>query len=175
MNLMNEDESKTFNCDLNDSNLFNCILDEVGEKDLDSLSTTVSISQDKTYINCMNASLVTCLRNNRKELDFPQVQLKISKDENGDWVIKQINLIVDKQFNDALIFERINQCLKFVKKGCNLDSSIQLSVIQPEIREDLKYFKIKLTEVSQLLQEIRDEKSKKENLFSIFKDISSNQ
>jgi len=172
---MNEDEIKTFNCDLNDRNLFNCILDEVGDKDLNSLSTESSIVQDKTFINCINASLVTCLRNNREELDFPQVQLKIVKNEGGDWLINEINIIVDRQFDDDLIFARINQCLKFVKKSCNLDKNIKLSVIQPEIREDLKYFKVKLTEVNQLLQEIRDDKSKKENLFSIFKDISSNQ
>jgi len=104
---MNEEEIKIFNCDLNDNNLFNCILNEVGEKDLDSLSTTTSIAHDKTYINCINASLVTCLRNNREKLDFPQVQLHITKNESGDWLIKQINIIVDKEFDDALIFEKL--------------------------------------------------------------------
>ncbi|MFX1419011.1 MAG: hypothetical protein ACFE9N_08845 [Promethearchaeota archaeon] len=172
---MNEDEVKIFNCDLNDKNLFNCILEEVGEKDLNSLSTTSSIMQDKTYINCINASLVTCLRNNRDELDFPQVQLQITKNQSGDWLIKQINIIVDRRFEDALIFQKVNQCLKFVKKGCNLDKSIQISIIQSEFKEDLKYYKVKLTEVNELLQEIRDDKLKKENLFSIFKGISSNK
>ncbi|UCC19416.1 MAG: hypothetical protein JSV62_15140 [Promethearchaeota archaeon] len=172
---MNEDEIKIFNCDLNDTNLFNCILDEVGENDLNSLSTTTSTVYDKTYINCINASLVTCLRNNRDSLEFPQVQLQITKNHRGEMLINQINIIVDKRFDDDLIFERINQCLRFVKKGCSLDDSVQLSIIQPEIKNDLKYFKVKLTEVSQLLQEIRDDKSKKENLFSIFKEISSNK
>ncbi|MFW9876922.1 MAG: hypothetical protein ACFFG0_27830, partial [Candidatus Thorarchaeota archaeon] len=154
---------------------FNCILDELGEKDLNSLSTTASLIQDKTYLNCINASLVTCLRNNRDQLEFSQVQLKIKKNEEGNWLIKQINIIVDRQFDDGLLFEKINQCLKFVKKGCNFDNSIQLSVIQSEIKEDLKYFKVKLKEVNQLLQEIRDDKSKKENLFSIFKNVNSNK
>ena len=172
---MSEDEIKIFNCDLNDSNLFNCILNEVGEKDLNSISTNASITHDKTYINCINASLVTCLRNNKDQLEFPQVQIKVKKTEKNDWLIKQINIIVNKQSDDTLILKRINQCLKFVKKGCSLDNSIQLSVIHSEIKEDLKYFKVKLTEVKHLLQEIRDDKSKKENLFSIFKKISSNQ
>jgi len=172
---MDKDEIRIFNCDLNDSNIFDCILDEVGEKDLNTLSTNASIVHDKSYINCINASLVTCLRNSRKELDFPRVQLQITKNESGDWLIKQINIIVDKQFDDDLIFVRINQCLKFLKKGCNIDDSIQLSVIHSEIKEDLKYYKVKLLEANRLLQELRDDKSKKEKLFSLFKNMASNE
>ncbi|MFX1303655.1 MAG: hypothetical protein ACFFBV_03840 [Promethearchaeota archaeon] len=170
---MDESEIRVFECDLNESNLFSCILNELDEKDLNTLSTDVSIIHDKSYINCINASLVTCLRNNREELDFPRVELQITRNESGDWIIKQINIVVEKQFDDDLIFERINQCLKFLKKGCNIDDSIQLSVIHSEIKEDLKYYKIKLLETNRLLQEIRDDKSKKENLFSIFRKIAS--
>lgn len=172
---MDENEVRVFDCDLNDTNLFNCILEEVGEKDLNTLSTTAPIAHDKTYINCINASLVTCLRNNREELDFPQVQLHIIKNESGDWLVKQINIIVDKQFDDNLIYERINQCLKFVKKGCKIHDSIQLSVIHSEIKQDLKYYKVELTEINQLIQQVRDDKSKKEKLFSIFRDMVSNK
>jgi hypothetical protein len=172
---MYENETKTFNCDLNKTNLFSCILDEVGEKDINTLSTTAPVIHDKTYINCINASLVTCLRNNRKELDFPQIQLQIIRSEGGDWLIKQINIIVDKQIDDDLIYERINQCLKFVKKGCSIDDSIRLSIIHSETKQDLKYYKVKLTEMEHLLQQVRDDKSKKEKLFSIFRDMASNK
>lgn len=172
---MDDSEIRVFDCDLNDTNLFNCILNEVGEEDLNTLSTDVPIIHDKSYINCINASLVTCLRKNREELDFPRIQLQITKNEIGDWLIKQININVEKKFDDDLIFERINQCLKFLKKGCNIDDSIQLSVIHSEIKEDLKYYKVKLLETNRLLQEIRDDKSKKENLFSLFRKVASNE
>lgn len=170
---MSDNNEKTFECNLNDDNLFNCILDEVGEKDLNSLSVSVTSLTDKTYINCINASLVNCLKNNKEELDFPQVQLQIIKDESKQWIINQINIIVDTQFDDDLITNRINQCLKFVKKACTMDESIQLSIIQTETEENLKYFKLKLNEVNQLFQEVKNDKSKKEELFSLFKNIAS--
>jgi len=169
-----EKEQRTFSCDLDDTNLFNCILTEVGEEDLNSLLISAPTMPDKTYINCINASLVTCLRNNREELDFPEVQLQIEKKESGDWVINKINIIVDKLFDDNLINERINQCLKFVKKSCDVDDSIQLSVIHSEIKDDLKYYKIELLKINQLLQEIKTDKSKKEALFSLFKNVANN-
>jgi len=171
---MSENE-KIFECNLNDTNLFNCILNEIGEKDLNSLSVTELKLPDKTYVNCINASLVNCLKNNKEQLDFPQVQLQIIKDKNYEWLINQINIIVDMQFDDNLITERINQCLKFVKKICTIDDSIQLSIIQSEIKEDLKYYKIKLNEINQLLQEIKKDKSKKVELFSLFKNIANNK
>ncbi|MFX1467054.1 MAG: hypothetical protein ACFFB8_00205 [Promethearchaeota archaeon] len=169
------EEERIFSCDLNDTNLFNCILKEVGEEDLNSLSNSAPNVHDKTYINCINASLVICLRNNREELDFPDVQLQIKKKEGGDWVIKQINIIVDKLFDDNLIYERINQCLKFLKKSCDIDDSIQLSVIHSEIKEDLKYYKVELRKINQLLEELRDDKLKKEKLFTIFTNVASNK
>ena len=170
-----EKEEKIFSCDLNDTNLFNCILDEVGEQNITYLSSSVSTLYDKTYINCINASLVTCLRNNREELDFPRIQLKTTKNESEELLIKHINIIVDKDFKDDLIRERINQCLKFVRKACTLNDSIQLSVIHSEVKEDLKYYKVELTKISQLLENIREDKTKKENLFSLFRDIASNK
>lgn len=172
---MKENEIRIFNCDLNDTNLFNCILDELGEKDLNSLSITASKVQDKTYFNCINASLVTCLRKNREELDFPQVQLQTIRSESGYWLVKQINIIVDRQIDDALVYERINQCLKFVKRGCSIDDSIQLSVIHSEVKEDLKHYKVKLLEINQILEEIKDDKTKKEKLFSLFRNQASNE
>jgi len=172
---MDENELNVFECDLNDSSLFSCILEEVGEANIDRLSTATPILSNKTLINCINASLVNCLRNNREELDFPRVQLKILKIETGDFLIKHINIIVDKQFNDDLIFERINQCLKFVRRACIVDDSIQLSIIQSEIKEDFKYYKVELTKINQLLENIKDEKSKKEKLFSLFRDMASNE
>lgn len=169
---MDESEKKIFECDLNDTNLFNCILEEVGEEDVKTISTSTPLVQDKTFLNCLNASLVNCLRNNKEVLDFPRVQLKIIKNESGDWLINQINIIVDKQFNDDLLYERINQCLKFVNRACKIDDSIQFSIIQSEFKEDLKYYKVKLTEIDQLFKQIRDDKSKKEKLFSIFRNVA---
>lgn len=170
---MDKSEKKIFECDLNDNNLFNCILEEVGEEDVKTISTSTPLVQDKTFLNCLNASLVNCLRNNKEVLDFPHVQLQIVKNENDDWLINQINIIVDKQFNDDLIYERINQCLKFVNRACKINDSIQFSIIQSEFKEDLKYYKVKLTEIDQLFKQIRDDKSKKEKLFSIFRNIAS--
>ncbi len=172
---MDENEIRIFNCDLNDTNLFNCILEELGEKDLNSLSIAAPIVHNKTYFNCINASLVTCLRKNREELDFHQVQLQIIRSESGDWLIKQINIIVDKQIADDLVYERINQCLKFVKKGCSIDDSIQLSLVHSEVKEDLKQYKVKLLEINQFIEEIKDDKRKKEKLFSLFRDMVSNK
>ena len=172
---MSENDEKIFECNLNDTNLFNCILNEVGEKDLNLLSDSAPSLPDKTYINCINASLVNCLKNNKEELEFPQVQLQIIKDESEEWLINQINIIVDTQFDDDLITERINQCLKFVKKACTIDESIQLSIIYTEIKDNLKYYKIKLNEINQLLQEVKNDNSKKEELFSLFKKIASNK
>ena len=89
---MNENETRIFECDLNDTNLFSCILEDIGEEVISAISTSSQIINDKTFINCINASLVTCLRNNRAELDFPKVQLKTKKSESGEWLIKQINI-----------------------------------------------------------------------------------
>jgi hypothetical protein len=172
---MDDDKLNVFECDLNDSNLFNCILEEVGEDDIDTLVTTSTALSNKTFINCLNASLVNCLRNNREELDFPRVQLKTIKNESGELVIKEINILVNKQFNDNLINERINQCLKFVKKACYIDNSIQLSIIKSEIKEDLKYYNVELTKINDLLENVKDDKSKKEKLFSLFRDITSDK
>jgi len=172
---MNQNEIKTLNCDLNDTNLFNCILEEVGEEDVNNLSTSTQHIQDKTFINCLNASLVNCLRINREELDFPKVQLQLIKIEGENWLIKQINIIVDTQFDDELIYERINQCLKFVKKACKTDETIQLSIIKSEVKESLKYYKVQLTKINQLLEQVRENKSKKERLFSLFRDMASNK
>ena len=171
---MDENEIKIFECDLNDTDLFKCILDEVGEEDIDIISTKSPVIQNKTFLNCLNASLVNCLRINKEELDFPHVQLQTIKNESGDWLIKHINIIVNKKFNDDLIYERVNQCLKFVKKACNIDDTVKLSVVESEIKQDLKYYKVKLTEIDQLLQQIRDDNFKKEKLFSIFREIRSN-
>ena len=170
---MNEKETKIFNCDLNDTNLFSCILEELDEKDLNALSTNASILPNKTVINCLNASLVNCLRNNKEELEFPQVQLYIIKNENNDWLIDQINIIVDNLFDDKIMIQRVNQCLKFVRNACKIDESIELSTIQSEIKEDLKYYKIKLTEIERLFHEIKENESKKEKLFSLFKNVSN--
>ncbi|MFX0002017.1 MAG: hypothetical protein ACFE9C_01120 [Candidatus Hodarchaeota archaeon] len=172
---MNENELNVFECNLNDTNLFNCILEEVGELDIDTLSVTTSILSDKTFINCLNASLVNCLRNNRKELEFPHVQIQTIKNETGGLLIKKINIIVDKQLKDELIYSRINQCLKFVRNACKIDDSVQLSIIQSEIKEDLKYYQVELTKINELLKNVRDNKVKKEKLFSIFKNMASNK
>jgi len=172
---MNENETRIFDCDLNDTNLFSCILEDIGEVDISTISANAPIIKNKTYINCINASLVTCLRNNREELDFPKVQLKAEKNESGEWLIKQINIIVDKEFEDNLLFEKVNQCLKFVKKACILADTIQMSAITSETKEDLKYYKVKLLEINKLFQEIKDDKSKKEELFSLFRNIGSNK
>lgn len=172
---MNENETRIFECDLNDTNLFSCILEDIGEEDLSAISTSSSVINDRTFINCINASLVTCLRNNRAELDFPKVQLKTKKNESGEWLIQQINIIVDKEFDDNLIFQKVNQCLKFVKKACGHADTIQMSVITSETMEDLKYYKVKLLEIDKLFQEIKDDKSKKEELFSLFRNIGSNK
>ncbi len=172
---MDKNESNIFECDLNNSNLFSCILEEVGETDINTLATTTPILPDKTFINCLNASLVNCLRNNSEELDFPRVQLKTITNESGDVLIKQINIIVDKVFNDDLINKRINQCLKFVRKACKIDDSIQLSMIQSEIKEDLKYYKVELTKINHLLESIKEDKFKKEKLFSLFKNMASDK
>ena len=107
---MNDNELKTFDCDLNDSNLFNCILKEVGEEGIDTISPSTQEIQDRIFINCINASLVNCLRLNREELDFPKVQLEMTKNENGTWLIKKISIVVDKHIEDKLVYERINQC-----------------------------------------------------------------
>jgi hypothetical protein len=171
MKSMDENTVKVFDCDLNDNNLFSCILEEVGETDINVISATSRIP-DKTFINCLNASLVNCLRNNRKELDFPSVQLQTIKKESGDWLIKQISISVNKKFDDDLIYQKINQCLKFVKRACKLDDSIQFSFIQPEIKENLKHYKVQLAEINQLLENIRDDESKKVKLFSLFRNIS---
>jgi hypothetical protein len=171
---MEEKELNVFECNLNDSNLFNCILEQLGETDIDTLTTSTQSMPDKTFLNCLNASIINCLRNNRKELDFPRVQLKTIKNENEDLLIQQINIIVDKQFNDDLIYARINQCLKFVRKACDIDDSIQLSIIHSEIREELKYFKVELNRINQLLDDVKEDKSKKEKLFTIFRDMASN-
>jgi hypothetical protein len=114
---MSDIESKTFNCDLNDSNLFSCILKEVGEEEINTISSSTQIIQDKTFLNCINASLVNCLRLNREELDFPKVKLELIKNESGTWLINQINIIVDKIIEDKLVYERIGQCLNFVNNS----------------------------------------------------------
>jgi len=167
---LNKNEQKVFNCDLNDTNLFSCILEEVKDN---TFSKKDPIVHDRTFLNCLNASLVNCLRNDREELEFPKIQLHIIRNESGEWLISQINIMVDKLFDDAIIYERINQCLKFIKRACKIDESIQFSIFQSEIKEDLKYYKVKLTEIEQLFKEIRDDNSKKESLFSLFKNLSS--
>jgi len=172
---MNENDLSIFECNLNDSNLFNCILEEVGEANIDKIPIDAPKIPDKTFINCLNALLVNCLRNNRRELDFPRIQLKTVKNKNGDLLIKQINIIVDKQFDDFLIYQRINQCLRFVRKACIIDDSIQLSTIQSEIKEDLKHYNVELIKINQLLKNVRDDKLKKERLFSLFKSMSSDK
>ena len=172
---MDEDKLNVFECNLNDSNLFNCILEEVGEDNINNIEISSPVFSNKTFINCLNASLVNCLRNNREELDFPQIQLKTMKNESGELLIKEINIIVSKQFNDDLIDDRINQCLKFVKKACYVDDSIQLSMIKSEIKEDLKYYKVELTKINELLENVKDDKLKKEKLFSLFRDMASDK
>ena len=175
LNSMDEDKLNVFECNLNDSNLFNCILEEVGEDNINNIEISSPVFSNKTFINCLNASLVNCLRNNREELDFPQIQLKTMKNESGELLIKEINIIVSKQFNDDLIDDRINQCLKFVKKACYVDDSIQLSMIKSEIKEDLKYYKVELTKINELLENVKDDKLKKEKLFSLFRDMASDK
>ncbi|MFX1388860.1 MAG: hypothetical protein ACFE9Z_02210 [Promethearchaeota archaeon] len=170
---MNQNNIKTFNCDLNDTNLFSCILEELGEENVVNLSEPPQIVQDKTFINCLNASLVNCLRINREELDFPKVQLELSLTKDENWLIKQVNIVVDKQFDDNLIYDRINQCLKFVKKACNTDEKIKFSIIKSEIKEDLKNYQVQLSELNQLIRQVRKDESIKEKLFSLFRDISS--
>jgi len=171
---MSENEERTFDCNLNDTNLFNCILNEVGENNLNGLSENSQISMDETMINCINASLAVCLRNKKEELEFPEVKVKTYKTESGKWMIKEINVITNEQLNEDLIYSRINQCLKFVKKGCDVDDSIEFSIIKLKEREDLKKYKIELIKLNKWLNNIRDDKSKKEKLFTLFRDIESN-
>ncbi len=172
---MNQDEIKTFQCDLDDSNLFNCILEELGDEDIDQFPNSSKQISDKTFINCLNASLVNCLRINRKKLDFPNVHLELAKSSDKNWHIKQINIIVDKQLNDNLIYDRINQCLKFVKQVCKIGEDIQLSIIKSEDKGDLKDFKVQLKELNQILNKIRENKSEKERLYSIFRNMTLNK
>jgi len=166
---MSQNEEKTFVCNLEDTDLFNCILNEVGEKDIESISQDLPITLDETIINCINASLVICLRNLKDKLETLEVQVKLSKYESGKWIIKNINIIVSKDVNDDLINSRINQCLKFVKKGCATDDSINFSIVKTESKEDLKHYKIKLLELNKWLDDIRDDKVKREKLFTLFK------
>lgn len=172
---MNENNSNIIECNLNDSNLFNCILEELGEADIDRILIDRPQMPAKTFINCLNASLVNCLRNNREELDFPRIQLKTSKNKSGDWLISQINIIVDRKFDEFLVYQRINQCLRFIRKACLIDDSVQLSTIHSEIKEELKHYKVELTKLNHLLETFKDDKLKKEKLFSLFKSMSSNK
>jgi hypothetical protein len=172
---MSQNETKTFDCDLNNTNLFSCILKEVGEKDLNTLSSSTEDVQNKTFVNCLNASLVNCLRLNKEELDFPKVKLQLARSGEKSWLIKQINIIVDKKLEDNLIFERINQCLKFVKHICKTGESIKFSIINLEIKENLKHYKVQLKEINQLLDQVREDKSKKESLFTLFRDMALNK
>ncbi len=58
---------------------------------------------------------------------------------------------------------------------CKIDESIQLSILHTEIKENLKYYKLKLNEVNQLLQKVKNDKSKKDELFSLFNKIANNK
>ncbi|MFX1572961.1 MAG: hypothetical protein ACFFB0_09435 [Promethearchaeota archaeon] len=170
---MNQNEEKIFVCNLDDTNLFNCILNEVGEKDLDIISQDLPVKHDETIINCVSASLVVCLRNLKDKLETLEVQVKLSKYENGNWIINHINVIVSEDVSDDLINSRINQCLKFIKRGCATDESINFSIIKSESKENLNNYEIKLLELNKWLDNLRDDKKKKERLFTLFKNIKS--
>ncbi|MFX1313165.1 MAG: hypothetical protein ACFFHD_11215 [Promethearchaeota archaeon] len=171
---MNKHEEKTFKCNLDDSNLFNCILNEVGGKDLDVILEDLPVIMDETIINCINASLIVCLRNVKKELGSLNVQVKLLRVKDRNWIISQINIIVSDNINDDILTSRINQCLKFLKRGCASDESIKFSIIKSESKEDLSYYKVKLLELNEWLANIREDNIKKENLFSLFKNIKLN-
>ena len=172
----NEREKRKFKCDLTNSNLFNCILNDLEEEDLKNISEDPSRFQSETILNCLGAGIITCLGNRLKNWDIerldPQVEFSAERNDQGFWRFKSIEIRVNETETDNLVVNTINQCLKFIKKSCQISDHVDLSLMKVEVIKDLKDFKLKILEMKDWLKDIKTDKVKSENLFDSLKKIA---
>ncbi len=172
-------EEKIIKCDLDDTDLFNCILSYLDEPYLDKIARDPSILHSKTIMNCLNAGLITCLRNQKYTIESetyrPEIELLAIKNEKEVWRISQVKVILEKKIANKFVIENIKKCVKFIKKGCKIREDVQFSIINQESVKNLSHFKVELLELKSWLRNIKSEKAKQEELFSFFKELSSDE
>lgn len=172
-------ENLTFQCDLYDKDLFNCILRNLEEPNLEELTGNVSVVDDIALDGCLKAGLVTCLRNNAEEFELeghrPKVEVHAILTEKGRWKIQSFNLIVSNRINDEFAIQRINQCIKFIKSNCNVHKSVDFNLKNPEPSHELKHFKLELQEAKSWLDEIKNDNQQKTELLDTFNRIAKSK
>lgn len=163
---------KIIKCNVEDENLFDCIVKELYGEDYDRVINDPTLFQNEVIVNCVNAGLVSCLGGKKSDLkakisDY-EIELVIIKTENKVWRVRDIIIKVDIAADDKLIIKGIESCLKYIKNSCNINKEIEFTIENIHSSESFKNLKVHLEEIKEWISEVRDDKAKQEKLFKLF-------
>ncbi|MHA2183082.1 MAG: hypothetical protein ACXAAH_16815 [Promethearchaeota archaeon] len=164
---------KTFQCDLKENTIRECILSELKDGNVKLFIKHPQNNINEEILNCLNTGIISCLQNLQlKRNDFSSVgEVTVSLNEEDLWIIKEIDIIVILNVKDKELIRFINSCLKFFRKSCRLPESVNFFASNKYEVDTLQNYKTEMEHLVNQLHEINT-KTKKKNkikLYDIFK------
>ncbi|MHA2283449.1 MAG: hypothetical protein ACXAC5_21625 [Promethearchaeota archaeon] len=162
---------KTFQCDLKENTIRECILSELKDGKVKLFIKHPQNFINEEILNCLNTGIISCLQNLQlKRNDFSSVgKVAVSLNEDNLWHIEEIDILVILNVKDKELMRFINSCLKFFRKSCKLPESVNFFASNKFEVDNLQNYKIEMEYLVNQLHEINTMKKKQLKLHKIFK------
>ncbi|MHA2037247.1 MAG: hypothetical protein ACW972_08185 [Promethearchaeota archaeon] len=162
---------KSFQCDLNNNTLRECILSEFNDGNVRLFIRNPQNLINDEILNCLNTGIVSCLQNlHLKRNDFSSVgQVTVSLSKDNLWDIEGIDVLVNLNVKDKELMKFINSCLKFFRESCKLPESVNFFASNKYEVDNLQNYKTEIETLVNKLHEINTKKKDKIKLHNIFK------
>ncbi|MFW9971948.1 MAG: OsmC family protein [Candidatus Odinarchaeota archaeon] len=111
-----------FKCDLGSMKVKDCYIDEEHHEEVDMLGPNPSRMLALGVLGCLSASFIFCLKKRKfKVEDFrSEAEIAITRNEQGFWRVKQIDVSIKPKIEDPEALKRAKECLKTTKYGVSL-------------------------------------------------------
>lgn len=108
-----------FKCDLGSIKVKDCYIDEKHHEEVDMLGPNPSRMLALGVLGCLSASFIFCLKKRKfKVEDFrSEAEIAITRNEQGFWRVKQIDVNIEPKIEDPETLKRAKECLKTTKDG----------------------------------------------------------
>lgn len=124
---------KRFTCNVGVKNLVEFTIDDETEDPNEMLGPDPSRLLTSAILGCLSASYIFCLQ--KKELNYEnnleyeaEAEYISTKNEEGLWRVKEINVKLHPTSKDGDIVKRLKQCTKMFERTCTVTQSVRAGV-----------------------------------------------
>jgi len=162
---------KTFQCDLQEHTIRECILSELKNEKVKLFIRQPHNLINEEILNCLNTGIISCIQDLQlKRDDFSSVgEVTVSLNEDNSWSIEEIDVIVILNVKDKELLRFINSCLKFFSKSCKLPDSVNFFASNKYEVDSLQNYRTEIEHLVKQLHRINMNKKEKIKLHNIFK------